>query len=154
VVEVERDCLHPDAHLARSGRGDRHVVELEHLRRAAVLVRLPRSHHSCRSPVSWLRRARARRLPSCIACTRGIGMACPSATRSSGNGCGLGVRTAHGSRSPSDCTAFCTVKSVGTTSSRSSQSTGNDTGTPGRTRGLYAATTVAPPTRVGSTNTL
>ncbi len=38
-------------------------------------------------------------------------------------------------------------------SSRSSQPTGNDTGTPGRTRGLYAAITVAPPTRVESTNT-
>ncbi len=46
-----------------------------------------------------------------------------------------------------------TVKSAGETSSRSSQRTGNDTGMPGRTRGLYAATTVAPPTRVESTNT-
>ena len=32
--------------------------------------------------------------------------------------------------------------------------TGNDTGVPGRTRGLYAATTVAPPERVESRNTL
>ena len=47
-----------------------------------------------------------------------------------------------------------TVKSPGVTSSRSSQVTGNDTGTPGRTRGLYAATTVPPPTRVESTKTL
>ena len=46
------------------------------------------------------------------------------------------------------------VKSPGAIASRSSQPTGNDTGTPGRTRGLYAATTVAPPTRVESTNTL
>ena len=38
--------------------------------------------------------------------------------------------------------------------SRSSHATGNDTGTPGLTRGLYAAITVPPPTRVGSTNTL
>ena len=40
------------------------------------------------------------------------------------------------------------------TSSSSSHGTGNDTGTPGRTRGLYAAATVAPPVRVASTNTL
>ena len=37
------------------------------------------------------------------------------------------------------------VKSAGVTRSSSSQVTGNDTGTPGRSRGLYAATTVAPP---------
>ena len=49
---------------------------------------------------------------------------------------------------------MCTVKSPGTTPSRSSQRTGNDTGTPGRTRGLYAAATVAPPARVESRKTL
>jgi hypothetical protein len=37
--------------------------------------------------------------------------------------------------------------------SRSSQGTGNDTGTPGRTRGLYAAATVAPNALVESMNT-
>ena len=55
-----------------------------------------------------------------------------------------------GSRS----TAVRTVKSPGRTCSSSSQVTGNDTGTPGRARGLYAATTVAPPALVESTNTL
>ena len=50
-------------------------------------------------------------------------------------------------------TALCNVKSAGTTSSRLSQGKGNETGTPGRTRGLYAAMTVAPPTRVASTKT-
>ena len=38
--------------------------------------------------------------------------------------------------------------------SRSSQATGKETGTPGRTRGLYAEMTVAPPTLVESTKTL
>jgi hypothetical protein len=45
------------------------------------------------------------------------------------------------------------VKSAGVMSSRSSQATGKETGTPGRTRGLYAAITVAPPTLVESTKT-
>ena len=45
---------------------------------------------------------------------------------------------------PSRCSnALCTVKSAGTTSSRLSQESGNETGTPGRTLGLYAAMTVA-----------
>jgi hypothetical protein len=47
----------------------------------------------------------------------------------------------------------CRVKSAGDTESRSDQATGKDTGAPGRTRGLYAATTVAPPERVESRNT-
>ncbi len=46
------------------------------------------------------------------------------------------------------------LKSAGVTASRSSHATGNDTGAPGRARGLYTATSVAPPARVGSTNTL
>ena len=56
--------------------------------------------------------------------------------------------------SVSRSTAVRTVKSPGRTCSSSSQVTGNDTGTPGRARGLYAATTVAPPALVESTNTL
>ena len=99
-------------------------------------------------------RARARRFPSCIACTRGTGMPRPSSMRSSLKRCGLAMPAAHGSRFPRSFGAVCTVKSAGVTSSRSDQSTGKDTGQPGRTRGLYAATTVAPPTRVASTNTL
>ena len=40
-------------------------------------------------------RARLRRLPSCIAATRAIGMVCPSATRSAGSACGSGSSAAH-----------------------------------------------------------
>ena len=43
-----------------------------------------------------------------------------------------------GSAEPSSPGAVCTVNSEGVIESRSSQPTGNDTGTPGRTRGLYA----------------
>ena len=68
--------------------------------------------------------------------------------------CGSGMCSAQGSRSPSWRSAVWMVKSAGVMSSRSSQATGNETGTPGRTRGLYAAITVAPPTRVESTKTL
>ena len=50
--------------------------------------------------------------------------------------------------------AVWTVKSAGVIESSSDQSSGNDTGVPGRSRGLYAAATVAPPARVASTNTL
>ena len=71
-----------------------------------------------------------------------------------GERCGAGSAAAHGSASPSSPAAVRTVKSAGATWSRSSQATGNDTGAPGRTRGLYAAATVAPPARVESRNTL
>ena len=47
-----------------------------------------------------------------------------------------------------------TVKSRGVTLASSSQGTGQDTVTPGRIRGLYAAATVTPPARVESMNTL
>ena len=53
-----------------------------------------------------------------------------------GIACGSGICSAHGSRSPRCSRAVCTVKSFGVIESRSSQPTGNDTGTPGRTRGL------------------
>lgn len=46
------------------------------------------------------------------------------------------------------------VKSAGTARSSSSHVTGKDTGTPGRIRGLWAATTVALPDRVESRNPL
>src|SRR5919108_715059 len=87
------------------------------------------------------RRARARRLPSCMAWTRATGIVCPSATRSSGRRCGAGMWAAQGSApapepEPSRSSAVCTVKSPGATSSSSSHPTGKDTGTPGRTRGL------------------
>ena len=68
-------------------------------------------------------------------------------------GCSAGSALAQGSAEPSSPGAVCTVNSEGVIESRSSQPTGNDTGTPGRTRGLYAAITVAPPTRVASTKT-
>ncbi len=42
------------------------------------------------SAASSRRRARARRLPSCMACTRPVGMVCPSSTRSALIGCGAG----------------------------------------------------------------
>ena len=64
------------------------------------------------------------------------------------------MSSAHGSRSPRRATAVWIVKSAGVIPSSSSHASGNDTGTPGRTRGLYADTTVAPPTRVESTKTL
>jgi GntR family transcriptional regulator / MocR family aminotransferase len=82
------------------------------------------------------RRARARRLPSCMACTRATGIVWPSAMRSSGSACGDGRVAAQGSAPASSRAAFRTVKSPGDTSSSQSQATGNETGTPGRARGL------------------
>ncbi len=70
-----------------------------------------------------------------------------------GGAAGAGIRSAHGSVSASSDAAVRSVKSRGVTASSSSHGTGNDTGVPGRTRGLYAATTVAPPARVESRNT-
>ena len=67
------------------------------------------------------RAARARRLPSCIACTRATGIVCPSSTRSGLRCCGFGICVAHGSRSPSCSSAVWMVKSAGVTASRSSQ---------------------------------
>ena len=61
-----------------------------------------------------------------------------------------GIAEAHGSPAPSSPGAVAIVKSRGVTLSRSPHDTGNDTGTPGLMRGLYAAMTVAPPARVGS----
>src|SRR5256885_9972390 len=40
-------------------------------------------------PYTTLFRSRARRLPSCIACTPGTGMACPSSTSSRERSCGV-----------------------------------------------------------------
>jgi len=99
------------------------------------------------------RRARARRFPSCMAATRATGIVRPCSMSPVGRRCGAGILSAHGSRPASAPIAVCTVKSAGVTWSRSDQSKGNDTGVPGRRRGLYAATTVAPPARVESTNT-
>ena len=49
IVQVERDGLHADAHLACLRLGDRHGVELQHLGRVrAVLVRPPGAHRSWR----------------------------------------------------------------------------------------------------------
>jgi hypothetical protein len=89
-----------------------------------------------------------------MACTRATGIARPSSTSSGGSSCGAGSSPAHAACPPSSAGTLCTVKSPGATESRSSQRTGNDTGTPGRTRGLYAAATVAPKARVESRNTL
>src|SRR5690606_22425779 len=101
------------------------------------------------------RRARAaRRLPSCMAWTRATGMVCPSSMRSAGKDWGDGRCAARGSASPRSPGTVLMVKSRGVTRSSSSQATGNETGTPGLMRGLYAATTVAPPARVESRNTL
>ena len=88
-----------------------------------------------------------------MACTRGVGIWWPSSRSSAGSRCGDNP-SIHGPARSICATALWIVKSVGTTPSRSSQASGNDTGTCGRTRGLYAAITVAPPTRVASTNTL
>ncbi len=52
----------------------------------------------------------------------------PSSISSAPSRCGSGIRSAHGSPSPSSPTAFRMVKSRGVTASRSSQATGNDTG--------------------------
>ena len=52
-------------------------------------------------PFRRSRAARARRLPSCIACTRATGIAWPSAMSSADRCCGSGMCSAHGSRSPS-----------------------------------------------------
>src|SRR5262249_51047540 len=82
------------------------------------------------------RRARARRLPSCIAWTPATGIAWPPSTRSVLNGCAGGICPAHGSPPASRAGTVCTVKSAGATRSRSSQARGNDTGTPGLARGL------------------
>lgn len=100
------------------------------------------------------RRARARRFPSCIAATLAMGISWPAETSSAGRCCGSGSSSAHTSRPASRRAAVATVKSAGRTPARSAHGTGNDTGVPGRIRGLYAATTVAPPALVGSINTL
>lgn len=93
-------------------------------------------------------------MPSCIACTRAIGISCPSATRSALSGCGAGNNPAHGTPDPeTSAGTVCTVKSAGVTLSRSSHGTGNETVTPGRARGLYTAATVAPCARVESRKT-
>ncbi len=105
-------------------------------------------------PAGAPRRARARRRPSCMACTRGTGMARPSSIRSAGSRCGGGISPVHGSRCVTSAGTVRMVKSAGVTDARSSQATGKETGTPGRSRGLYTDTTVAPPVRVGSTKTL
>ncbi len=49
-----------------------------------------REHQPTGGVTTCPRRARARRLPSCMARTRAIGIACPSSTRLAGNGCGPG----------------------------------------------------------------
>ena len=64
-----------------------------------------------------------------------------------------GMSDDHGSASPSRPGTVATVKSDGDAAARSSQGSGNDTGRPGRSLGLYAAATVAPPARVESRNT-
>jgi hypothetical protein len=79
-----------------------------------------------------------------MAWTRATGMEWPSATRSGLSGWGSGIAAAQQSRPSSRAGALCTVKSPGVMPSRPSHGTGNETGTPGRTRGLYAATTLAP----------
>ena len=89
-----------------------------------------------------------------MACTRATGIDRPSSTSSGDSTCGAGSSPAHAVCPSSSPMTLCTVKSPGTMESRSSQRTGNDTGTPGRTRGLYAAATVAPKARVESRNTL
>jgi hypothetical protein len=89
-----------------------------------------------------------------MAWTRATGIARPSSTRSGLSACGAGSCPAHASRPATSPGTVCTVKSPSSTPSRSSQRTGNDTGTPGRTRGLYAAATVAPYARVESRKTL
>ena len=71
-----------------------------------------------------------------MACTRAIGIARPSSTSAVGNCCGAGSAEAQGSKSASSAAAFRMVKSAGDTSSSESQPTGNETGAPGRTRGL------------------
>jgi hypothetical protein len=88
-----------------------------------------------------------------MACTRAIGIARPSSTSASLSRCGAGSCPAHAECPASIPGTVCTVKSPGETPSSSSQRTGNDTGTPGRTRGLYAAATVAPPALVESRKT-
>ena len=88
-----------------------------------------------------------------MAWTRATGIARPSATRSRLSACGAGSCPAHASWPATSPGTVCTVKSPGTTPSRSSQRNGNDTGTPGRTRGLYAAATVAPNALVESRKT-
>lgn len=57
------------------------------------------------APMCQLWAARARRLPSCIACTRATGIAWPSAIRPGLNCWGSGIRAAHGSSSPRCCSA-------------------------------------------------
>ena len=85
---------------------------------------------------SAARRARARRLPACIAATRAIGMVCPSSTSPRSRVCGGGIKVVHGSASPSNRGTVVMVNSAGDASARSSHANGNDTGTPGRTLGL------------------
>src|SRR6516164_5878459 len=92
-------------------------------------------HGAFASPVSVLR-ARARRLPSCMAWTRAIGIARPSSIRSALSDCGPGICPAQGALPASSGGAVRTVKSPGATRSSSSHGTGNETGAPGRTRGL------------------
>jgi hypothetical protein len=72
-----------------------------------------------------------------MACTRAMGISRPSATRSGLSFCGGGSRPPHGSHCPATrAGTVCTVKSAGVTASSSSHGTGNETGTPGRARGL------------------
>ena len=90
-----------------------------------------------------------------MAWTRATGIVWPSAIRSARERLRRGQLARPADRRPrSAAAAVRTVKSAGVTRSSSSQATGKDTGTPGRMRGLYAATTVAPPARVESRNTL
>ena len=64
----------------------RRVRTRDRQRSVAPLVQLSR-----RPPRHSVRRARARRLPSCIAATRGTGIPWPSTTSSSGTRCGAGM---------------------------------------------------------------
>ena len=114
----------------------------------------PLRRYSRRSQAWPSRFARARRLPSCIAATRATGICLPSAISAEGIRWGTASASPHGSRPPNRFGAVMIVKSPGATSSSSSHAIGNETGTPGRARGLYAAITVAPPVRVESMNTL
>ncbi len=52
------------------------------------------------------RTVRARRLPSCIACTRPSGIALPASTRLAGRRCGLGSNAVQDGRSDASCAAL------------------------------------------------
>ena len=103
------------------------------IRRDGAARRPVGTHHRSGSAA---RRARARRLPACIAATRAIGMVCPSSTSPRSRVCGGGIKVVHGSASPSSRGTVAMVNSAGDASARSSHANGNDTGTPGRTLGL------------------